>query len=188
MDTGVVALVNPCPKTCTPPTNHNKAQQNPVHIFWYAVRNSFVDCDIYLLSAVLYWTLHMLPTPITNVSFQEGMLTVTVLLTACLGYFLVSQTWWRHYMETLPALLDPQKCKRNLSVTSGFSSHRASIVKLCYYIRFILNNVLKNQSTYWWFKTPMLTSQMPAPCIGDPAFDINVFTYVVAISNQRRDF
>ena len=85
---------------------------------------------------------------------------------------------WNTFRITGPTL--------NPSVTNGFPSHRASTTEI-FFFRFLLNK-LKNRSTYWWFKTPILTSQKPAPCIGDPAFTITVYTDVVPISNQRPDF
>ena len=63
-----------------------------------------------------------------------------------------SGPWWRHYMETLSALLS--LCEGNPALTSG--SHRKRTIMQSFDVSFVvsLNSLLNKQSSCKWFETP----------------------------------
>ena len=62
------------------------------------------------------------------------------------------ETWWRHDMESCPALL--ALCVGNPPVTGGFTSQRAWNADFAVFVDALLNKRLNKQWTCRWFKTP----------------------------------
>ena len=65
-------------------------------------------------------------------------------------------TWWRHQMETLPALL--ALCAGNSPVTNKFPSQRPVTRSFDVFFDLRLNKWLSKQSWGWWFETPSCSS------------------------------
>ena len=61
-------------------------------------------------------------------------------------------TWWRHQMETLSALL--ALCAGNSPITGEFPSQRPVTRNLDVFFDLRLNKRLSKQSWVWWFETP----------------------------------
>ena len=61
-------------------------------------------------------------------------------------------TWWRHQMETFPALL--ALCEGNPPVTGGFPSQRLVTRRFDVFFQLCLNKRLSKQPTRRWFETP----------------------------------
>ena len=61
-------------------------------------------------------------------------------------------SWWRHQMETLFALL--AHCEGNPLVTSGFPSQRPVTRSFDVFFNLHLDKQLSEQSRRWWFETP----------------------------------
>ena len=60
--------------------------------------------------------------------------------------------WWRHQMETFPALL--ALCLRNSPVTGEFPAQRPVTRSFNVFFDLRLNKRLSKQSWGWWFETP----------------------------------
>ena len=64
----------------------------------------------------------------------------------------VNSSWWRHQMETFPALL--ARCAGNSPVTGEFPSQRPVTRSFDVSFDLRLNKRLGKQSWGWWFETP----------------------------------
>ena len=60
--------------------------------------------------------------------------------------------WWRHQMETFPALL--AFCARNSQLIGEFPSQRPVMRSFDVFFDLRLNKRLSKQSLDWWFETP----------------------------------
>ena len=63
--------------------------------------------------------------------------------------------WWRHQMETFPAL--PVLCTGNSPVTSEFPSQRPVTPRFDVSLHQRLNKRLNKQSWGWWFQNSIMT-------------------------------
>ena len=61
-------------------------------------------------------------------------------------------TWWRHQMQTLPALL--AICVGNSPVTGEFPAQRSATRSFGVFLVLGLNKRFSKQSWGWWFETP----------------------------------
>ena len=65
---------------------------------------------------------------------------------------MISFAWWRHQMETFPAILT--LCAENSPVTGEFPSQRTVTRSFNVFFDLRLNKVLSKQSSGWLFQTP----------------------------------
>ena len=80
---------------------------------------------------------------------------VKILAPVCVIHgVLRNDSWWRHQMETISALL--VLCEKNPQVTGGFPSHtqRPVTTNLILFFDLRLNKRLSKQSRRRWFETP----------------------------------
>ena len=79
---------------------------------------------------------------------------------------ITNDIWWRHQLETFPALL--ALCARNSPVTGEFPSQRPVTRSFDVFFDLRLNKRLSKQSQGWWFETPSCPfwrhCNEPAPC------------------------
>ena len=114
--------------------------QNSVVIWWPIIKKKLTESEIY--SEHELWTKH--------ISSNGPQVTHQVL------YWLSSlwiSPWWRHQMETFPALL--AFCAVNSPVSGEFHSQRPVTqgFDVCFDLR--LNKRLSKQSGRYWLKTPL---------------------------------
>ena len=69
---------------------------------------------------------------------------------ACV-YYDLHESWWRHQMETISALL--ALCAGNSPVTGGFPAQRPVTRSFHVFCDLHLNKRLSKQSWGWWFET-----------------------------------
>ena len=70
----------------------------------------------------------------------------------CPWYDMLPPPWWRHQMETFPALL--AICAGNSPVTGEFPTQRPVTRSFDVFFELRLNKRLSKQSGGWWFETP----------------------------------
>ena len=73
----------------------------------------------------------------------------------CLPIAWVNESWWRHQMETVFALL--ALCEGNPQEIGGFPSQKASNVGFDVFFEVHLNKRINKQSSRRWFHTPGLS-------------------------------
>ena len=77
----------------------------------------------------------------------------SVVMQSLLDEFIEPNTWWRHQMETLSALL--AVCAGNSPVTGEFPAQRPVTLSFdCFFFYLRLNERLSKQWWGWWFETP----------------------------------
>ena len=106
---------------------------------WFTTKTA--KCTCHDISWIKYWFFPELCHPLkTKMKTKLG----------------TQSSWWRHQMETFPALL--ALCEGNPPVTGGFSSQRPVTRSFDVFFALRLNKRLSKQSRRRWFGTPSRSS------------------------------
>ena len=86
-------------------------------------------------------------------AFEDLICRILFSLNFCVYWTVDEQPWWRHQMETFPALL--ALCAGNSPVNGGFPSQRPVTRSFDAFFDLRLNKRLSKQPWGWWFGTSL---------------------------------